>query len=418
MAGRPLGAMSVDYSTDPLRRLYAVFGSVSLSRASARGVRDATHEALLGPVRPMLASGERLMVPVHRREKLGPVAVLSLGLHLEILLLFLIIAPELPATPEPEPQGKGSPTSVAMVMDVGTAEGVKLPTPSYAPAKVAPGEAPSMAPPPPMPLPAPAAANTAETAPVVPPPVPAPQAAAPPPVPTPAPTPSPAPLPAFTTEAEADPLPPPASAQRSHAAARPAPRPAPQALTRNTLPVPPSRTTRQPNRTANNHGASSDSPEPQAVNSEGAPAHSTNGPDPTTSTGGAAGEDGQPPLLHPHLVQRVTDTFCTGIYNYSPTANGSHEQGPGAGEHFFPKMGVPVQAHFFRKPDGTPWVTFSFRSRVPADLPVTIMGSGISWIGQYDCHYTVWPSGDNHLTGRCEGHGQIDLACDHGLPSL
>ncbi len=386
------------------------------------------------PVRSMPANSQRLLVPVRRRERLRRMLVLSLGLHLEILALCLFFLPELPAVPEPEqgPLGKGSPTSVAMMMDLGTAEGVKLPTPSYAPAKVAPGEAPSMAPPPPMPQPAPAAASTAETAPVVSPPVPAPQAAAPPPERTPTVAPTPSPLPAFTTDAEADPLPPrastpappppipppPAPAQPSHAAAQPARRPAPQTMTRNTLPVPPSHTMKQPNRTANNQGMSSDAPGPQAVNSEGAPAHSTNGADPTTSTGGAAGEDGQPDLLHRHLAQRATDTWCTGIYNFSPTANGSHEEGPGAGEHFFPEMPVPVQAHFFRKPDGTRWVTFNFRARVPADLPVTVMGSGISWIGQYDCHYTVWPSGGNHLTGRCEGHGKIDLACDGGLPSL
>jgi hypothetical protein len=82
--------------------------------------------------------------------------VLSLGLHLEILLLFLLVLPQLQKdTAEQTPAGKGSPPSIAMVMEVGTAEGVKLPAPSYAPTKVAPGDAPSMAPPPPMPQPAP-----------------------------------------------------------------------------------------------------------------------------------------------------------------------------------------------------------------------------------------------------------------------
>jgi hypothetical protein len=135
-----------------------------------------------------LASGLRLTVPVRRCENLGWIGLLSLGLHLEILLLFLIISPMPPAKePEEEPQGKGSPPSIAMLMDSGTAEGVKQPTPSFAPAKVAPGEAPSMPPPPPMPKPAPTEANTAETAPAVPPPVPAPQAEAPTFVPTPTP---------------------------------------------------------------------------------------------------------------------------------------------------------------------------------------------------------------------------------------
>ncbi len=96
-----------------------------MSRASARGVRDAIHEALLGPARLMPANSPR--VPVRRRERLRRKLVLSLALalHLEILALFLLILPELPVAPEPEqePLGKGSPTSIAMVMDAGTAAG-------------------------------------------------------------------------------------------------------------------------------------------------------------------------------------------------------------------------------------------------------------------------------------------------------
>ena len=173
---------------------------------------------------------------------------------------------------------------------------------------------------------------------------------------------------------------------------------------------------KQPTRTANSQGARDPSPGPQAVNSAGAPPHSTSGQDATTSVDGAAGENGRPPLLNRHPVARAVDKFCAGIYNYADA--GSHEQGPGAGEHFTQQLGVPVQAHFFREPDGTRWVTFNFRSRAPANLPVTIFGSGISWTGQYGCHYTVWPSGGNHLTGQCAGHGKIDLACGGGLPSL
>jgi hypothetical protein len=374
----------------------------------------------------MPASSQRLMVPVRRRERLRRMLVLSLALHLEILALCLLFLPERLATPEPdqEPLGKGSPTSVAMLMDLGTAEGVKLPTPSFAPAKVAPGDAPSMAPPPPMPQPAPAAANTAETAPVVPPPVPAPQAAAPPPEPTPTLAPSPSTLPAFTTDAEADPLPPPAStpappppvppppapAQPSHAAAQPARRPAPQTMTRNTLPVPPSHTMKQPNRTANNQGMSSDAPGPQAVNSEGAPAHSTNGPDPTTSTGGAAGEDGEPDLLH----RRVTDMFCTGtIYLGSDMREGKDIYGL----NFYAGIKIPVRAHFHRKGDGTPSVTFNFWSRAPIEVPMTILGSAIRWTGEFGTVYTVSPTGNNHFAGsgiRFQPSGAsttIELTC-------
>jgi hypothetical protein len=381
----------------------------------------------------MLAAPQRLTVPVRRREKLRRALVLSLALHLAILLCCLIVLPTPSETPSPTPEGKGAPTSVAMVMDVGSSEGVKRPAPSYAPAIVAPGEAPSKAPPPPMPPSDPTEATAAPDAPAVPPPTAAPQAQSPPSTPTPTPAQSTAPMPAPATETAAATLPPPPSAPAppqtvptpalpSQAAVRAAPRPAPHTMTTNRLPAPPSHTMRQPNRTANNEGALNQSPGPQAVNSQGAPPHTTNGPDPTTSVDGAAGEDGQLPHLQRqrqrHLVERVTDKVCTGIYEFGPHSTGSHEAGPGAGEHFFSGMNVQAAAHFFRKPDGTPWVTFYLRSRGPADLPVTIMGSGIRWTGVYGVVYTVWPSGDNHLAGQSSPGGKIDLACEGGLPSL
>jgi hypothetical protein len=163
-------------------------------------------------------------------------------------------------------------------------------------------------------------------------------------------------------------------------------------MTRNTLPVPSSRTTRQPSRTANNQGASSDSPGPQAVNSEGAPAHSTNGPDPTTSTGGAAGEDGQPPVF-----RRALDRICIGTIHLGSDAR----EGTGIlyGEKFYRGMTIPVRANFHRKGDGTPWVTFNFWSRVPIEVPMTIMGSASRWTGEWGTVYTVSPTGNNHFAG-------------------
>jgi hypothetical protein len=281
-----------------------------------------------------------------------------------------------------------------------------------------------MAPPPPVPEPAPSAANTAETAPLVPPLVPAPQAAAPPPAPKPTPAQSPAPLPAFPAEAEADPLPPPSStpappppvpspppaqAHQSHVAARPAPKPAPQKMTRNTLPVLASHTVKQPNRTANNQGASVDSPGAQALNSEGAPPHPTNGPDPTTSTGGAAGEDGGPPLKR---VANMVNGFCTGIID-----GGVGGWGRESGEYSYRGMKIPARAHFFRSRDGTPWVEFYFWSRVPIYTPVTIAGNAITWTGKYGTVYTVSPLGSGHFSGLARNlnndgsGGTIELTC-------
>ncbi len=354
-------------------------------------------------------------------------AILSFVLHLAILALFLITPGELLTPPPLVPEGKGAPPSLAMMMDVGTADGMKLPTPSYSPEIVAEGTAPSMAPPPPMPQPAPTEAATADTAPPVPPAVPAPLAEAPPPPP--APTPSQATLPVSETDAAADQLPPPASppappippvptpAKPSHAVARPAPRPAPQTMTRNTLPVPPSHTMKQPNRTANNQGASDDSPGPQAVNSLGAPPHVTNGPDLTTSTGGSAGEDGRPPPPPApppqHGFERVVNNTCTGIIAVAlGTSQGRYSKVP---EVIVGGQAIPTQAHFFRRDDGTAWVRFNFWARRPINLPVAIAGNAISWTGEYGTVYTVQPSGSDHLTGLAaplaSDHGTIDLAC-------
>jgi hypothetical protein len=84
----------------------------------------------------------------------------------------------------------------------------------------------------------------------------------------------------------------PVPAPPSPSTARAAPRPAPYIRTTNRLPVPPPHTARHPNLTAGNQGARDPSPGPQAVNSQGAPPHTTNGPDPATSADGAAEEDG------------------------------------------------------------------------------------------------------------------------------
>ena len=68
-----------------------------------------------------------------------------------------------------------------------------------------------------------------------------------------------------------------------------------------------------------------------------------------------------------------------------------------------------AQAIFFRKPDGTPWVKFYERGN-PVLSPVTQVGKMVTWTGpqeffgqnsnfSYWLQYTVWPDGDNHLSG-------------------
>jgi TonB family protein len=69
-----------------------------------------------------------------------------------------------------------------------------------------------------------------------------------------------------------------------------------------------------------------------------------------------------------------------------------------------------IQAIFFRKPDGTPWVKFYERG-YPALSPVTQIGKMLTWTGRQErvgggssayiryLQYTVWADGDNHLSG-------------------
>ena len=69
-----------------------------------------------------------------------------------------------------------------------------------------------------------------------------------------------------------------------------------------------------------------------------------------------------------------------------------------------------AQAVFFRKPDGTPWVKF-YEGGIPTLAPVTEVGKVVQWTGPEEhyksgfsrfTHYTVWPDGDNKLSGNIE----------------
>jgi TonB family protein len=91
-----------------------------------------------------------------------------------------------------------------------------------------------------------------------------------------------------------------------------------------------------------------------------------------------------------------------------------------------------AQAIFFRKPDGTPWVKF-YAWGNPILAPVTEVGKMLQWTGHVEHphpgsdvfpQYTVWPDGDNHLSGAIGGRfidnfgvpynqngGLVDLTC-------
>ncbi len=72
--------------------------------------------------------------------------------------------------------------------------------------------------------------------------------------------------------------------------------------------------------------------------------------------------------------------------------------------------GYWAQAIFFRKPDGTPWVTF-YEGGFPILAPVTEVGKLVQWTGRPErvgggvnrfTQYTVWHDGDNNLSGKIE----------------
>jgi TonB family protein len=93
-----------------------------------------------------------------------------------------------------------------------------------------------------------------------------------------------------------------------------------------------------------------------------------------------------------------------------------------------------AEAIFFRKPDGTPWVKFSSAGNFSLS-PVTEVGNMLQWTGHWEYtnpkdqilffpQYTVWPDGDNHLSGAYgarhtdnfglpynQNGGTVDLTC-------
>jgi TonB family protein len=98
------------------------------------------------------------------------------------------------------------------------------------------------------------------------------------------------------------------------------------------------------------------------------------------------------------ILDTILQRTCTGTVVRNGIAN--H---PGYG------MRIWAQAVFFRKPDGTPWVKF-YEGGYLSLSPVTEVGKMVQWTGRAEhrgarrdgmdwVQYTVWPDGDNHLSG-------------------
>ena len=104
------------------------------------------------------------------------------------------------------------------------------------------------------------------------------------------------------------------------------------------------------------------------------------------------------------------------------------------GRRNYPWSGIRygIEAIFFRKPDGTPWVKFD-KGGVPSLSPAVEVGKMVQWTGAveyrfgyptYVPQYTAWPDGDDHLSGTIgsrftdnfgtpfnQNGGYIDLTC-------
>jgi TonB family protein len=123
------------------------------------------------------------------------------------------------------------------------------------------------------------------------------------------------------------------------------------------------------------------------------------------------------PILETMLQKTCTGTVVKeGIRNH-PAYGGRHW----------------VQAVFFRKPDdGTPWVKF-YDGGEPLLAPVNEVGKMVQWTGktehprravEFQYQYTVWPDGENKLTGNIEAYfyasgtegintgGTVDFTCE------
>jgi TonB family protein len=102
-------------------------------------------------------------------------------------------------------------------------------------------------------------------------------------------------------------------------------------------------------------------------------------------------EPARSPILDT-MIQRT----CTGTMVLGGIAN-------------HPAYGIyyAVEAVFFRKPDGTPWVKMNERG-FPSLSSVTQIGQMVTWTGRQEwlgggklrwLQYTLWPDGENHLKG-------------------
>ena len=102
------------------------------------------------------------------------------------------------------------------------------------------------------------------------------------------------------------------------------------------------------------------------------------------------------PIKSPILETMILKT-CTG-----EVVRGGIRNHPAYGQH------SSATAIFFRRPDGTPWVSL-YEGGYPNLSPVVEVGKKLQWTGREEhmgrggsvwTSYEVWPDGDNHIVGN------------------
>jgi TonB family protein len=79
-----------------------------------------------------------------------------------------------------------------------------------------------------------------------------------------------------------------------------------------------------------------------------------------------------------------------------------------------------IEATWYRKTDGSPWVKFYWAGKGPLDIPLIELSVSPQWhtppvtrmSNTWVTRYAVWPDGDNRLTGTTvDPYGTFELTC-------
>jgi len=111
--------------------------------------------------------------------------------------------------------------------------------------------------------------------------------------------------------------------------------------------------------------------------------------------------------VHGTVVDANAERTCSGIVN-QPFG------GPEGG--YF-----RIEASWFRKPDGKPWMKFYWAGKGPLEIPLTELAVSAQWTtppvvrmnNTWVTHYAAWPDGDNRISGTTiDPEGVFELTCD------